>query len=76
MVKLVGDAVLAFVNYLIAENQFKQDSEIRNLGLVLALFLVWGEERYDVAGEHGVVGARGVDGEGAVLAFGSYEPGD
>lgn len=42
LIKLVGDAVFACVNYLISQDQFKPDSDIKNLGLVLAMFLVWG----------------------------------
>jgi hypothetical protein len=45
VVEGIGSLVLAAVDFLIEKGQFKQGSEIRNLGLVLALYLSFAQEQ-------------------------------
>ncbi|KAJ4244998.1 hypothetical protein NW762_014204 [Fusarium torreyae] len=43
--EMVGYLILAVIDALKKQDVFKPDSEIRNLGLVLAMFVKWGREQ-------------------------------
>ncbi|KAF5565734.1 hypothetical protein FPHYL_4135 [Fusarium phyllophilum] len=45
--EVVGDLILATIEALKKQDVFKPDSEIRNLGLVLFMFIRWGREQSD-----------------------------
>jgi hypothetical protein len=51
IVERIGSAVLAAVDFLIEKGQFKQGSEIRNLGLVLALYLSFAQKQHGLFDE-------------------------